>query len=219
MFTIDAAVQVGRRTSAGARTVHDPAFSVAGSGGHSRRPREKSPTWRRHRAAVAGPTATSRGGRLLDATTRWPCILVGCRGQVTWHGHPPRSAGTAGWRAVSSVGRAPVLHTGCHRFESCTAHHSPGVASASAGRRARMDSKSPYCGVVAQLVRAPACHAGGRGFEPRRPRHSRNCVPVVPGRRPQALGSAIARGCAWRRRSPRARPGTANAPTARVRLP
>jgi hypothetical protein len=24
--------------------------------------------------------------------------------------------------AVSSVGRAPVLHTGCHRFESCTAH-------------------------------------------------------------------------------------------------
>ena len=25
-------------------------------------------------------------------------------------------------RAVSSVGRAPALHAGCHRFESCTAH-------------------------------------------------------------------------------------------------
>jgi hypothetical protein len=24
--------------------------------------------------------------------------------------------------AVSSVGRAPALHAGCHRFESCTAH-------------------------------------------------------------------------------------------------
>ena len=25
--------------------------------------------------------------------------------------------------AVSSIGRAPALHAGCHRFKSCTAHH------------------------------------------------------------------------------------------------
>ena len=28
-------------------------------------------------------------------------------------------------RAVSSVGRAPALHAGCHRFESCTAQSAP----------------------------------------------------------------------------------------------
>ena len=36
----------------------------------------------------------------------------------------PRRPGarTIAPRAVSSVGRAPALHAGCHRFESCTAH-------------------------------------------------------------------------------------------------
>ena len=52
----------------------------------------------------------------------------------------------------SSVGRAPALQAGGHRFKSYCDHHKGN-------------------GGVAQLVRAPACHAGGREFEPRHSRH------------------------------------------------
>ena len=54
-------------------------------------------------------------------------------------------------RSHSSVGRAPALQAGGHRFKSYCDHH--------------------YAGGVAQLVRAPACHAGGREFDPRHSRH------------------------------------------------
>src|SRR5450759_2640546 len=37
--------------------------------------------------------------------------------------HAASAAPTAASRAVSSVVRAPRLHRGCRRFESCTAHH------------------------------------------------------------------------------------------------
>ena len=51
----------------------------------------------------------------------------------------------------SSVGRAPALQAGGHRFKSYCDHH--------------------INGGVAQLVRAPACHVGGREFESRHSRH------------------------------------------------
>ena len=37
--------------------------------------------------------------------------------------------------AVSSVGRAPALHAGCHRFESCTAHQPSVAGQAKVARR------------------------------------------------------------------------------------
>lgn len=49
-------------------------------------------------------------------------------------------------RMRSSAVRAPVLHTGGHRFESFRVHVSAGVV---------------------QLVRAPPCQGGSCGFEPR----------------------------------------------------
>ena len=55
------------------------------------------------------------------------------------------------FRSLSSVGRAPPLQGGCHKFESYSDHHL-GAA-------------------VVQMVRMPPCHGGGRGFEPRPLRH------------------------------------------------
>ena len=57
-------------------------------------------------------------------------------------------------RSHSSVGRAPALQAGGHRFKSYCDH--------------QFNNNS---GGVAQLVRAPACHAGGREFDPRHSRH------------------------------------------------
>ncbi len=51
--------------------------------------------------------------------------------------------------SLSSVGRAPPLQGGCHKFESYSDHHA----------------------AVVQMVRMPPCHGGGRGFEPRPLRH------------------------------------------------
>ena len=80
-------------------------------------------------------------------------------------------AGRTCERAVSSVGRAPVLHTGCHRFEPCTAHQQCRVEARRCLRGDTRHAPSRYVlGVVVQLVRTLACHARGRGFESRRPR-------------------------------------------------
>ncbi len=79
--------------------------------------------------------------------------------------------------AVSSAGRASVLQTGGHRFESYTAHHSLEICSSVAQlvERTTVNRKvagsSPargaMFGAIAQLVRASACHAEGREFESR----------------------------------------------------
>ena len=50
------------------------------------------------------------------SSRRWRCLRSSSSFRYhSWFG--VREAG-----AVSSVGRAPALHAGCHRFESCTAH-------------------------------------------------------------------------------------------------
>ena len=64
-------------------------------------------------------------------------ILVKCEINIFWE--------------YSSVGRAPALQAGGHRFEPCCSHHG--------------------FGPVVQLVRTLACHARGRGFEPLPGRH------------------------------------------------
>ena len=77
---------------------------------------------------------------------------------VKWLRHRPFKAVTGvriplgSPRANSSVGRAPALQAGGHRFKSCFAHH------------------SRSCGVA---VNMPACQAGDRGFNSRQLRQTR----------------------------------------------
>ena len=73
-----------------------------------------------------------------------------------FHGGIPGSSPggvTIRW-AHSSVGRAPALQAGGHRFEPYCAHNQNLIVQ-----------QTIICGLVVQLVRMPACHAGGRGFE------------------------------------------------------
>ena len=64
----------------------------------------------------AGASGT---GSTMRSPARWPELgAAGAEGLV--YSEFRRSVS----RAVSSVGRAPALHAGCHRFEPCTAHHS-----------------------------------------------------------------------------------------------
>ncbi len=99
-----------------------------------------------------------------------------------------------GCRAGSSVGRAPALQAGGHRFNPCSAYHElegqvignditwESVPNLMSGRSRvgfgnsislRIEVKeSCYqeLGGVVQLVRTSACHAEGREFESRRSR-------------------------------------------------
>ena len=95
---------------------------------------------------------------------------------------PPLGPPNIPARAVSSVGRAPALHAGCHWFESGTAHQITVLFSGGSGHRllecsvpsrAGPDQPRFACGAVVQMVSTPDCHSGGRGFEPRRLRQKK----------------------------------------------
>ena len=70
-----------------------------------------------------------------------------------WLAGPPWAG-----RAVSSVGRAPALHAGCHRFESCTAHQ-PSLAFG----ELRLASQ-PSLVMQAKVARAVRASAGRPDF-------------------------------------------------------
>lgn len=77
-----------------------------------------------------------------------------CSTQVTPQGSPaigPLEALSGHCRyfgAVSSVGRAPALQAGCHRFKSCTAHQKTTVCR--------------ICGRTVFLIRAKVFHKPGK---------------------------------------------------------
>ncbi len=65
-----------------------------------------------------------------------------------------------GFRAVSSVGRAPRLHRGCREFEPLTAHHSPAADAASCfGALLWVLIVTPWCGMD---FPPKCCLTGGR---------------------------------------------------------
>ncbi len=117
-----------------------------------------------------------------------------------WKQRFESSKGRQIW-SLSSVGRAPPLQGGCHKFESYSDHHcflgaavvqlvrmppchgggrgslsSVGRAPPLQGGCHKFESYSDHhCflgAAVVQLVRMPPCHGGGRGFESRPLRHS-----------------------------------------------
>ncbi len=99
---------------------------------------------------------------------------------TTWHQKYDSIKSILNSRAGSSVGRAPALQAGGHRFNPCSAYQQVsecGIWIAEFKSEIyNLKFKIRFGGVV-QLVRAPACHAGGCGFEPRRSRQKLRNLP------------------------------------------
>ncbi len=123
------------------------------SGRKGRRFKSCQPDHGRWRSAVGNrPSA-----RCPRRPTGQSSVLITRQGAVQV---PPRVCGT---RSCSSVGRAPVLHTGCRRFEPFREHG--GCSSVWSERRVvvpdvvRFESDQPPQGCVGQLVGPAACKA------------------------------------------------------------
>ena len=61
--------------------------------------------------------------RREDVPVKGRVRLTVAASEPSGYNYRVRASDERSCRAVSSVGRAPALHAGCHRFESCTAHH------------------------------------------------------------------------------------------------
>ena len=100
-------------------------------------------------AAEVPPQAERDRGQLQPAATA-PAVdhaLVAVHGRRVRHAceHTSRSVHT---RAVSSAGRAPALHAGGRRFESCTAHFTPSTAAGLAQPRDAIRAIHARCAVA-----------------------------------------------------------------------